>query len=134
MDTEAEPMHPEVVDDEPEVYNQARAVARLLVGGSFTCTGWLVGCEGHLITNNHCIANTVAAVNTDYEFMAEGEFCTTDCFGSLLCPGTVEATSATLIQTDVALDYSLLRLPTNLVSSYGFMTLRPDGPTPPWPA
>ena len=56
---------------EPEMYDEARALARLKVPGE-QCTGWLVGCEGHLLTNNHCIGSETDALNTDYEFMAEG--------------------------------------------------------------
>ena len=48
---------------EPEIYQEARAVARLHLPGS-ACTGWLVGCEGHLMTNNHCIGNAVGRANT----------------------------------------------------------------------
>ena len=39
---------------EPDAYDHGRAVARLLVEGTLLCTGFLVGCEGHLFTNNHC--------------------------------------------------------------------------------
>ncbi|TDI11941.1 MAG: hypothetical protein E2P04_06870, partial [Acidobacteria bacterium] len=45
---------------EPVVYDKSRAVARLLFHGTmfdWNCTGWLVGCEGHLFTNNHCVEN-----------------------------------------------------------------------------
>jgi hypothetical protein len=112
---------------EPEIYQQARAVARLHVPGNI-CTGWLVGCEGHVLTNNHCIANATEALNTEYEFMAEGASCTTSCDTSPFCPGTIVATEATLIQTEVSLDYTLVKLPTNASESYGYMMMRPDGP------
>jgi hypothetical protein len=35
------------------MYDKGRAVARLLMNGSSACTGWLVGSEGHVMTNNH---------------------------------------------------------------------------------
>lgn len=111
---------------EPEIYDQSRAVSRLLIQGSFSCTGWLVGCEGHVMTNNHCIASQSDASNTDYEFMAEGATCSTNCFG-FGCPGPIEATSATLVKTNVALDYTLVKLPVNVTPTYGFMTLRDSG-------
>jgi hypothetical protein len=114
------------MDSEPEMYEEARAVVRLRIPGS-GCTGWLVGCEGHLMTNNHCIGSQSTANNTDYEFMAEGATCQTSCFGSLACPGPIEATSATLIRTNSALDYTLLLLPTNLTDTYGYMQLREEG-------
>jgi hypothetical protein len=111
------------------MYTKARAVARLLINGSSACTGWLLGSEGHLMTNNHCIDSQSDASNTDYEFMAEGATCSTDCSGWFACPGTVEASSATLVQTDANLDFSLVLLPTNVTSTYGYLQLRNALPT-----
>lgn len=110
------------------MYDKARAVARLLINGSSACTGWLMGSEGHLMTNNHCVGSSSDALNTDYEFMAEGS-CTTNCASWFACPGNVEATSGILIQTDSALDYSLILLPTNLTGTYGYLQLRDTLPT-----
>ena len=111
------------------MYDKGRAVARLLMNGSTACTGWLLGSEGHLMTNNHCIGSQSTADNTDYEFMAEGATCTTNCAAWLACPGTVEATSGTLIATDYDLDYSLILLPTNITSTYGYLQFRDTLPT-----
>ena len=110
--------------DPSDEYERGRAVARLLMNGFTACTGWLVGDEGHLMTNNHCIPSQSTANNTDYEFMAEGAFCTTNCSFWWACPGTIEATSGTLVQTDFSLDYTLIELPTNVSSTYGFLQLR----------
>lgn len=107
-----------------EMYNKARTVCRLLINGNSACTGWLLGSEGHVMTNNHCIDTQSDADNTDYEFMAEGATCTTDCSGWLGCPGTVAATSGTMVQTDSALDFTLILLPTNLTGTYGYLQLR----------
>ena len=63
----------------PRSIEKSRAIARLVINGVFGCTGWLVGCEGHLMTNAHCITNPADAMNTDYEFMAEGATCETSC-------------------------------------------------------
>jgi subtilisin-like proprotein convertase family protein len=112
---------------EPAIYAQSRAVARLLVNGTLACTGWLVGCDGHLMTNHHCIATPADAANTDYEFMAEGPTCATNCASPGACPGVIEASSGTLVKTDAARDYSLVLLPVNLASTYGFLRMR-DGP------
>jgi hypothetical protein len=109
---------------EAQVYNHARPVARLLINGTNACTGWLVGNQGHLLTNNHCIASATDAQNTSYEFMAEGATCSTPCDSWGACPGTVVATSATLVKTDPSRDYTLLQLPTNPTGTYGFLQLR----------
>ncbi|WP_375772481.1 serine protease [Archangium gephyra] len=110
---------------EAQIYNHARPVARLLINGTSACTGWLVGNQGHLLTNNHCISTATDAQNTTYEFMAEGTTCATLCDSWGACPGTVVATSATLVKTDAPRDYTLLQLPTNPTGTYGFLQLRP---------
>jgi hypothetical protein len=114
--------------DGTTMYDKGRAVARLLMNGSSACTGWLVGSEGHVMTNNHCVGSQSTANNTDFEFMAEGG-CTTNCASWLACPGTVEATSGTLIKTNSALDYTLILLPSNITSTYGYLQLRATLPT-----
>ncbi|MBN1209360.1 MAG: trypsin-like peptidase domain-containing protein [Myxococcaceae bacterium] len=112
---------------DPAIYGRARPVARLLIGGSSACTGWLVGSQGHLMTNNHCITTASDAQNTAYEFMAEGTSCTTSCASWFGCPGTVIASSATLVKTDAPRDYSLVQLPTNPSATYGYLQLRSSG-------
>ncbi|MEO1085308.1 MAG: serine protease, partial [Acidobacteriota bacterium] len=118
---------------EPAAYDQARAVARLLLNGSAHCTGWLVGSEGHLMTNEHCITSQGQTDDIDFEFMAEGATCATNCGSSLACGGTVEASGGTFVTDDGALDYALV-IPdtstgtgTDLAATYGFMRLRQSG-------
>ncbi|EGZ26569.1 hypothetical protein PHYSODRAFT_477008 [Phytophthora sojae] len=79
------------------------------------CTGWLVGCEGHLITNQHCIGNEQDALNTKVEFMAESMSCGGDeqCDSRGGCPGPVGVTTTTLVAVSEDLDYALVRLGTN---------------------
>ncbi|MEN8164838.1 MAG: serine protease, partial [Acidobacteriota bacterium] len=120
-------------DAEPEVYESARAVVRLLLNGSAHCTGWLVGSAGHVMTNEHCIGSQSQLGSIDFEFMAEGPDCATNCASSLACPGTIEASGGTLVAVDAALDYSLV-LPdtatgtgTDLAATYGYMKLRQGG-------
>lgn len=118
---------------EPEVYEEARAVARLLLNGSTWCTGWLIGCDGHIMTNEHCIGSQSQLNNIDFEFDAEGMDCSTNCASALACQGTIEASGGTMIQVNAALDFALV-LPdtsaanqTDLPATYGFMELRPSG-------
>ncbi|MCB1054606.1 MAG: trypsin-like peptidase domain-containing protein [Acidobacteria bacterium] len=118
---------------EPAAYDKARAVARLTLNGNAHCTGWLVGCEGHIITNQHCIGSQSELNNIDFEFMAEGPDCATNCATTLGCPGTIEASGGTLVQVDAPLDYALV-MPdttvgggTDLPATYGYMQLRDSG-------
>lgn len=119
---------------EPEVYDKSRAVARLLLNGRSHCTGWLVGCEGHVMTNEHCVSSQSQANNIDIEFMAEGASCAADCSSSLACPGTIEASGANLVAVKATLDYALLlpntssRNGTDLPGTYGYLQLREEGP------
>jgi hypothetical protein len=115
--------------DGTAMYDESRAVCRLLINGNIACTGWLLGSEGHVMTNQHCIELQADASNTDYEFMAEGATCATDCSSWGACPGTVAASSGTLVKTDYDLDYSLILLPTNVSPTSGYMQLRSELPT-----
>ncbi len=111
------------------IYDKSKAVCRLLINGNTACTGWLLGSQGHVMTNNHCIETQSDADNTDFEFMAEGALCTTSCSSWGACPGTVAAGSGTLVKTNVGLDYSLVLLPTNVSGTYGYLQLRNTLPT-----
>ncbi len=110
-----------------EIYDKSRTVARLLIHGTGHCTGWLVGSEGHLMTNNHCIASINDAVNTNYEFLAEGTDCETACDATGACSGALVADTADLIQTNSTIDYTLLELPSNPTANYGYLQMREDG-------
>jgi hypothetical protein len=116
-------------ESEPFIYEKSRAVARLLLNGTGLCTGWLIGDDGHLMTNAHCVDNAMTASNVTVEFMAEGESCSTDCKIELGCAGTIEATSTTLVKFHSNLDYALLELPNNVSNQYGFLQLREEGAT-----
>jgi hypothetical protein len=112
---------------ESTIYERSRAVARLMINGTAACTGWLVGSEGHLLTNAHCISSASEAANTTVELDAEGETCTTECSDWGACPGTIVATSTTLIKADTNADYALLKLPTNPTGTHGYLQLRANG-------
>lgn len=118
---------------DPEAYETGRAVARLIKNGSAHCTGWLIGNEGHLMTNEHCITSQAELNNIDVEFMAEGADCATNCASSLACPGTIEASGGTFVTDNADMDYALV-IPdtatgtgTDLPVTYGYMKLRQLG-------
>lgn len=109
---------------DPEIYSHSRAVARLMRGGSRACTGWLLGSNGQLLTNYHCIKSDAEAAATTFEFLAEGDTCATECKEWGACPGQLRIAGATLIWADSALDYALLQLPAKLVSDFGWLKAR----------
>lgn len=112
---------------EANAYNKSKAVARLMINGTGACTGWLVGNQGHVMTNEHCITQASDATNTTFEFMAEGATCSTSCATWGGCPGTVVASTSTFVKNDAALDYALVKLPTNPTGTYGYLQLRTSG-------
>lgn len=104
-------------------------MARLLINGSWFCTGFLAGSEGHVFTNAHCFDYDEEALTTDFEFGAESSSCSDLCEEQLGCAGTVVATQAMLLVRDDDLDYALLKLPEGTdTSAYGYLQFRVSGP------
>lgn len=101
------------------MYDKGRAVCRLFLGGGGACTGWLLGCDGHVMTNNHCIGSASVAQNTDFVFNYE----VTTCNGTTNATSTTAASSSTFIKTNSSLDYTLVQLPNNPSSAFGFLSL-----------
>ncbi|GAB9467000.1 Serine protease v8 [Globisporangium polare] len=125
------------------MYNKSQAVARLTIRkdnnlNTAYCTGFLLGCEGHLITNQHCIGNWLDALNTYIEFFAEASTCgSTDCAVRGSCPGRVRAGNATLTAVSTDLDYALIKIsrgdgksdiPSLFAQVGGYLQLRASGP------
>ena len=58
---------------EPDIYDASRAVIHVLTdlddGSTNTCTGWLVGPNNYMMTNNHCISTQRDAENTDVRIL-----------------------------------------------------------------
>nr|AIG56218.1 secreted protein [Achlya hypogyna] len=117
---------------EPVKYAKARAIARLVIGGSSLCTGWLFGSEGHLLTNNHCINNDRLAASTQVEFGAECASCSDGSNNvQLACKGTIVASNVTLLATSSKLDFALVKINLNAgvdLSKYGYLQARDSAP------
>ncbi|KUF85627.1 Myotubularin protein [Phytophthora nicotianae] len=113
-------------------YLASRSVARLKIpkgsGEWASCTGWLLGNQGHIMTNYHCVSTDEEASGTRVEFMAEDKSCS-DSFSCALgeCEGGVVAISTELVHASEELDYALLKLPASGVEaaqSYGYLRLK----------
>ncbi|CEG36692.1 hypothetical protein F443_14979 [Plasmopara halstedii] len=122
-------------DDSPTrmAYVASRAVARLLIpkgsGASAGCTAWLIGNQGHMMTNYHCVSTDDEASGTTVEFMAEANICTesVSCTSWGACSGEVVAISVKLIHVNENLDYALIQLPAdgaNIAQTYGYLRLK----------
>ncbi|KAF0704265.1 Aste57867_7394 [Aphanomyces stellatus] len=119
-------------DTDPIKYKSGQAVARLWLKDDYFCTGWLIGSEGHLITNHHCIADAAEAKVVKVELGAECTKCDDPANNQQLkCPGVQVANSTTLVITDAVLDFSLVKVDVTdsaaLVAKYGYLQAR-DGP------
>ncbi|QKX05202.1 T9SS type A sorting domain-containing protein [Aquimarina sp. TRL1] len=107
-----------------EMFAKGEAVSKLIIGGRSLCTGWLLGCEGNLMTNNHCIGSASAAQNVDVIFNYRKDGCS----GSANATSETVATSASFIMTDSGLDFTLLKLPVNPTQKYGYLSLSSVAP------
>ena len=110
--------------DGTEIGNKSKAVCKLIINGTGACTGWLLGCDGHVMTNNHCIGDQATANNTEFLF----DYKNTTCGGNVATVGDTQATSANFIQTDAALDFTLMQLPVNPTNTYGYLSLASQVP------
>lgn len=115
----------------PALSVSKNAVVRLIISGTESCTGFLVGDLGHMLTNMHCIADTAAAQHVVYEFGAEEFTCpaTVDCTRVLKAPPRRVERGATVVDKDVFLDVAVVQLPKIYAEIYGFLQLRKTGPT-----
>ncbi|GIE97969.1 hypothetical protein Ari01nite_54340 [Paractinoplanes rishiriensis] len=53
---------------DPVAYTKSKAIARLLINGTELCTGWRVGPNNRMLTNNHCFTTTSEAYDTEVWF------------------------------------------------------------------
>jgi len=105
--------------DGTEMGRKAEAVCRLLINGGGLCTGWLLGCDGSVMTNNHCIGSAADANNTDFLFNYQYN----DCGETMNATSDLQADNAAFVQTDAGLDFTLVTLPVNPTSTYGYLSL-----------
>jgi V8-like Glu-specific endopeptidase len=88
---------------EPEAYAQGRAVVKLLKNGSSHCTGWLVSCENHIFTNEHCVSSQAELDQIEFQFMYQTPGCATGTAAYEL-----QLQGGTFIRDNADLDYCLL--------------------------
>ena len=105
-------------DSHPTEYERGRAVARLLSHGDGFCTGWLVGPDGLLLTNNHCINTPEAARDTDFEMMAEAATC-----GEPAAAQSRIFSGGVMLMTDAVLDFTLIRVNGNPAAEFGYLEI-----------
>lgn len=101
---------------------RARAVARLLVGGTSLCTGWRVGEGNKMLTNNHCIGDDSRARATEAWFNYQSSTCSGQQAGAV-----VKVSGAQLLRTESSLDYALFTVNNaNAIAQFGHLGLDVD--------
>jgi lysyl endopeptidase len=102
---------------DPVAYERSKAVARLLINGTELCTAWRVGQNNRMLTNNHCIATSDDAYDTEVWF----NYQCTKCGGH----GVFRATKVwgdKVLSTDKTLDYTLFTIEDfDLVEKFGHL-------------
>ncbi len=103
---------------DPVAYTRSKAVARLLINGTELCTGWRVGPNNRMLTNNHCFGNSSDAYDTEVWFNYQ---CGT-CGGHDTFKPT-KVWGSTVLATDHTYDYTLFTL-ANFASiqKFGYLT------------
>ncbi|WP_105166602.1 PKD domain-containing protein [Pseudoalteromonas sp. T1lg23B] len=86
----------------PTEFERSRPVARLVIGGRSLCTGWRVGADNHMFTNNHCVETASELTSTEVWFNYQH----TSCNGSTK-ETVVKVTGKDFLKTDYTLDYTL---------------------------
>lgn len=120
-------------DAQKTMYQKAKAVIRTERtredGALVTCTAWLWGNKGHMVSNNHCFSSQAMVDKTNFQFMVETPACDGSCNpGS--CPVAqklVGAGNVQFIKSDSYLDYSVLKItndPASYISKYGYLKIR----------
>ena len=89
----------------PVEFERTRPVARLLMNGSGLCTGWRVGPDNRMFTNNHCVETASELANTEVWFNYQH----TSCNGSVK-ETVVKVTGKDFLATDYTLDYTLFSI------------------------
>jgi subtilisin-like proprotein convertase family protein/V8-like Glu-specific endopeptidase len=110
----------------PEVYDKSRAVARIVMDGSALCTAWLVSCENHVMTNNHCTwddsdFDTQGELDRmEFQFMYQDDTCGGG--GSSIGYSFM---GGTWLENDRNLDYTLIQAPEeeDPASVYGWLLI-----------
>jgi len=108
------------VDSNPALYEMSKAIARLKIAGKGTCTGWLVGPNNLLMTNNHCIGGNSELVKTDFQFMAEGATCNAN---KNSVAGYDVYDGIEIVKRNYQKDYTLVRLDGDPASKYGYFEI-----------
>ena len=105
--------------NDPIAYTRSKAAARLLIDGTELCTGWRIGPNNRLLTNNHCFDNSDAAYETEVWFNYQCASC-----GGFDTFKPTKVWGDQVLATNHVLDYTLFTVENfNAVKKYGYLEL-----------
>ncbi|WP_127498575.1 trypsin-like serine peptidase [Actinoplanes solisilvae] len=104
---------------DPTAYVKSKAIARLLINGTELCTGWRVGAQNRMLTNNHCFTNSAQAYDTEVWFNYQCAKC-----GGYDVYQPTKVWGAQVLATDKTYDYTLFSVDKfESVRKFGYLTL-----------
>ena len=104
---------------DPVAYTRSKAIARLLINGTELCTGWRVGPNNRMLTNNHCFTTTNEAYDTEVWFNYQCASC-----GGYDVFRPTKVWGEKVLSTDHAYDYTLFSVDNfNAVKKFGYLQL-----------
>ncbi len=109
---------------DPVAYTKSKAIARLLINGTELCTGWRVGAQNRLLTNNHCFSSSGQAYETEVWFNYQCSKC-----GGYDVFRPTKVWGSKVLATDHVHDFTLFTVDKfETVKKFGYLTLDPTRP------
>ncbi|WP_433371377.1 trypsin-like serine peptidase [Actinoplanes sp. CA-142083] len=104
---------------DPVAYTKSKAIARLLINGTELCTGWRVGANNRMLTNNHCFTTSSEAYDTEVWFNYQCASC-----GGYDVFRPTKVWGGKVLSTDHVYDYTLFSVDNfNAVKKFGYLQL-----------
>ncbi|HEY0533619.1 MAG TPA: serine protease, partial [Actinoplanes sp.] len=104
---------------DPVAYTKSKAIARLLINGTELCTGWRVGPDDRMLTNNHCFTTSAEANNTEVWFNYQCAQC-----GGYDVFQPTKVWGSQVLSTDHTYDYTLFSVGNFAsIQKFGYLTL-----------
>ena len=100
-------------------YPKSKAIARLLINGTELCTGWRIGAQNRMLTNNHCFTSSAEAYDTEVWFNYQCAKC-----GGYDVYQPTKVWGSKVLATDRTYDFTLFSVSDfNAVKKFGHLTL-----------
>ncbi|MFF5295524.1 trypsin-like serine peptidase [Paractinoplanes globisporus] len=104
---------------DPVAYTKSKAIARLLINGTELCTGWRVGANNRMLTNNHCFTTSSEAYDTEVWFNYQCASC-----GGYDVFQPTKVWGSKVLSTDHVYDYTLFTVDNfPAVRKFGYLQL-----------